>query len=52
MNIFNIASSFNFLEEVSDFASSISNSGLELSKITILLPSRRSCNELKRIFLN
>lgn len=52
MNIFNIASNFNFLEEVSDFASSISNGGLELSKITILLPSRRSCNELKRIFLN
>ena len=52
MNIFNIASNFNFLEEVSDFASSISNGGLELSKITILLPSRRSCNELKRIFLS
>ena len=51
MNIFNISSSYNFLEKIVDFTKSITSEELSLSKMTILLPSRRSCNELKRLFL-
>ncbi|MDD2840480.1 MAG: double-strand break repair protein AddB [Rickettsiales bacterium] len=51
MNIFNIESGFDFLSRVADFAVEKANGDLALSNWTILLPSRRSCNELKRIFL-
>ena len=42
---------YNFLEKIVDFTKSITSEELSLSKMTILLPSRRSCNELKRLFL-
>ena len=51
MNIFNIPSRFNFLESLHDFVIDRVDNNLALSNITVLLPSRRSCNELKRIFL-
>lgn len=51
MNILNISLSQNFLINLYNFIIKKSNNNLELSNITILLPSRRSCNELKRIFL-
>lgn len=51
MNIFNIESNFNFLSNIADFAIEKSKDNLILSNFTILLPSRRSCNELKRVFL-
>ena len=51
MNILNILISQNFLRNLYHFIINKTKSDLELSNITILLPSRRSCNELKRIFL-
>lgn len=51
MNIYNIASGYNFLQSLHDFIREKSPSDFELSKIMIFLPSRRSCNELRRIFL-
>lgn len=51
MNIFNIGSHINFLDKIADFAIEKGGGDLSLLNWTILLPSRRSCNELKRIFL-
>ena len=51
MKIFNILSSYNFLEDLYKFIIEKVKNNIELSNLTILLPSRRSCNELKRIFL-
>lgn len=51
MNILNIPSYYNFLKGLHEFILSKSSNELALSNLTILLPSRRSCNELKRIFL-
>lgn len=51
MNILNIPSCFNFLKSLHDFILDKASDKLSLANITILLPSRRSCNELKRIFL-
>lgn len=51
MNIFNIENHSNFLSKIADFVIEKSGGNLFLSNFTILLPSRRSCNELKRIFL-
>lgn len=51
MNILNIPGCFNFLKSVHEFIINRTNDKLSLSNFTILLPSRRSCNELKRIFL-
>ena len=51
MNIFNIPSYFNFLKSLHDFIINKCDNKLLLSNITVLLPSRRSCNELKRLFL-
>lgn len=51
MNLFNVPVYCNFLKSVLDFTMERADDGLSLSKITILLPSRRSCNELKRLFL-
>ncbi len=51
MNILNIPGCFNFLKSVHEFVINRTNDKLFISNFTILLPSRRSCNELKRIFL-
>ena len=51
MNIFNIENNYSFLKSLSDFIFDKIAKNSSLSNITILLPSRRSCNELKKIFL-
>jgi ATP-dependent helicase/nuclease subunit B len=52
MNLFNIPSNYGFLKTLTQFAKDkFSENPLSLSNLVILLPSRRSCNELKRIFL-
>lgn len=49
----NIPANYNFLENLYFFIlEKFKENPILLSEITILLPSRRSCNELKRIFLN
>ena len=50
MNIYNIPSTHNFLETLCNFLKK--NISSDLKKTIIILPTRRSCNELKRIFLN
>jgi ATP-dependent helicase/nuclease subunit B len=51
-NVFNIKSNYNFLESLVHFVLEKYGSDLlYLSKITILLPSRRSCRVIKEIFL-
>lgn len=53
MKYLNIPSNYNFLESLYRFIlEEFENDKLLLSKLIILLPSRRSCNELKRIFLS
>ncbi|MDR3290222.1 MAG: PD-(D/E)XK nuclease family protein [Rickettsiales bacterium] len=47
MNIYNIPLQFNFLQKISSFILTFDN----IDKLTIFMPSRRSCNELKRILL-
>ncbi len=51
MNILNIKPTMNFLECLHNFIMSKCENSIQLSNFTILLPSRRSCNELKKIFL-
>lgn len=51
VNVFNVPVNYDFLESLHKFITDKYSNILELSKITILLPSRRSCNELKRVFL-
>lgn len=51
MNIFNIPSYSYFLKSLYSFIIEKSQNEIDVSNFTILLPSRRSCNELKRIFL-
>lgn len=51
MNILNIPYYSHFLKTLYDFIIDKASSELNISNFTILLPSRRSCNELKRIFL-
>ena len=50
-NIFNIKSNYNFLESLVYWLLSNYSDPLYLSNITILLPSRRACREIKKIFL-
>lgn len=51
MNIFNIPSYSHFLKSLYGFIIEKSQNEIDVSNFTVLLPSRRSCNELKRIFL-
>lgn len=51
MNIFNIPSYSYFLKSLYSFIIEKSQNEIDVSNFTVLLPSRRSCNELKRIFL-
>ena len=51
-NIYNIKSNYNFLESLVRFIlEKYGTDPIYLSKITILLPSRRSCRVIKEIFL-
>lgn len=52
-NIFNIKSNYNFLQSLSRFViDKYGHDSILLSKVTILLPSRRACRLIKEIFLN
>ncbi len=50
-NIYNIQSSYNFLESLSFLILNKYQNPSDLSKLTILLPTRRSCREIKKILL-
>jgi ATP-dependent helicase/nuclease subunit B len=52
MFFLNVPSNYNFLESIYLYLINTFENNLNLSNVTILLPSRRSANELKRIFLN
>ena len=52
-NIFNIPSNYNFLESIYEvIIQEYKNKQYELSNLVILLPSRRACNALKKIFID
>jgi ATP-dependent helicase/nuclease subunit B len=51
MKFFNIPSNYNFLESLYEFITNEFSSDINLSSVTLFLPSRRSVNELKRIFI-
>ncbi|MDA0902106.1 MAG: hypothetical protein O3B09_01680, partial [Proteobacteria bacterium] len=50
-NILNIKSNYNFLHSLAFWALSQYPDPLQFSNVTILLPSRRACREIKNIFL-
>ena len=53
MKYLNIPANENFLETLYKYILEEFNyNPIELSDLVVLLPSRRSCNELKKIFLN
>ena len=51
MKFLNIPANYNFLESLYRYVLDNFNNNLNVSNLTIFLPSRRSVNELKRIFL-
>lgn len=51
MKFFNISANYNFLESLYNFVLEKCNNKINTTDLTIFLPSRRSVNELKRIFL-
>ena len=51
MKFLNIPANYNFLESLYKFILDNFSNNLDVSNLTVFLPSRRSVNELKRIFL-
>ncbi len=51
MHLLNIEANYSFLDSLYEFLSCEFTNDITMSEITVFLPSRRSVNELKRIFL-
>ncbi len=51
MQFLNIPANYNFLQSLYFYIKNVFKNNLEMSNVTILLPSRYSSNELKRVFL-
>lgn len=51
MNLLNIEANYSFLDSLYEFLSTEFSNDITMSEIVVFLPSRRSVNELKRIFL-
>ncbi len=51
MNLLNIEANYSFLDSLYEFLSTEFPNDITMSEIIVFLPSRRSVNELKRIFL-
>ena len=50
-NLFNIQSNYNFADSLAAWTSKQYPDPFYLSNITILLPSKRACRELQKVFL-
>ena len=51
MHVLNIESNYSFLDSLYQFLIEKFNNYINISEVTVFLPSRRSVNELKHIFL-